>query len=637
MKTVSTPSLLALAVMAIAQGALAADAADSKSDEKLDTVLVTATRTEQQVSETLAPATVFTEDDIERLQVSSVSELLQRIPGSSFNHNGGPGSVSSFMLRGTNDDHTLFLIDGQRISSATLGTSPLEVLDVDQIERIEVVRGPRSSLYGADAIGGVVQIFTKKGGKAGLHPKVSYGVGKGGTQEIFTSINGAQDNVRASIAAKHYTTDGIDNLIDDSGNNADRDAYRNSSLSTALGYAFDNGADIELTHYRSEGENEYDDGWGVNNQPYGKTGIENTTVKWVQPVGDIWRSTVQFGETRNQQEAYDDLNRLTFDKFNTERESASWQNDFCFSTGAIEHVLTAGVDYYDDSVASSQPFADASGQPVTSRDNLGTFIQEQMELGRHELVLGLREDDNEEYNRNATGNISYGYAFSDDLRAVAAWGTAFKAPTFNDMYWPASPWSAGNPDLKPEESENVEIGLKGTTAFGSWAINVFENNVDQLIEWAEVPKGSWFYTPTNVDKAEIQGVEFELATRVYEWDIAFNASYIDARYDGKGTDHNNVLLYRPKQNLFLDVSRRFGSVEFGTELVAQSDRYTDRANTDSEGGYGLVNLRSAWHITDEFQLQVRVNNLFDKEYRLNRQYETEGFGYMLTAIYTPSL
>ncbi len=633
---ITLKSALPLALLtALAPHALADEA---NANSTLETVLVTATRTEETVAKTLAPATVYTKEDIEQLQATSVTELLQRIPGASINTNGGAGSVASVFLRGTNSSHTLFLIDGQRINSATLGSSPLESLDVNQIERIEVVRGPRSSLYGADAIGGVIQIFTKQGGEAGLHPKISYGFGNHGTQQTTISVNGAQDGFRGSFSSSHYDTDGIDALIDDNGTNFDNDAYRNTSTSASVGYRFDNGPDISLSHYKSNSENEYDNGFLPNTRPYSRSGLETTSFKWEQPViSDLWKSTVQLGETRNTSEDFDDLDRRTFSKFNTRRESASWQNDFTFKTGAVSHVLTGGVDYYNDEVNSTSPFTDATGKPVKERDNLGTFVQEQMDVGKHQLVLGLRNDDNEQYNNNATGNVSYGYALRDDLRVIASYGTAFKAPTFNDLFWPITPWSAGNPNLKPEESVNYEIGLKGTPTWGTWAVNVFENNVDQLIEWAEVPPGSWFYTPSNVDKAEIQGVEFEVATTIQEWNVAFNTSYIDARYDGKGADHANQLINRPRQNMNLDISRNFGAYEFGTEFIAQSHRYSDRSNTIDEGGYGLVNMRAAYNLSKEVKLQLKLTNVLDKQYQLNDRYNTEGFGYMATVIYTPKL
>lgn len=642
MKNFSLHKTLPIALLAVMAQPLWADdnanTTDTATNKTLETVLVTATRTEETTASTLAPATVYTQEDIEQFQASSVTDLLQRIPGVSLSTAGGSGSVASLYLRGTNADHTLFLIDGQRINSATLGTSPLESLDVNQIERIEIVRGPRSSLYGADAIGGVIQIFTKQGGEAGLHPKISYGFGKNGTQQTVVSVNGAKDGFRGSFSASYYDTNGIDNLIDDTGTNYDRDAYRNTSTTASLGYHFDNDADLQLSHYKSNGENEYDNGFLPTAQPYMKSGLETTSFKWEQPViSNLWKSTVQLGETKNDSEDFDDLNERTFSKFVTKRTSASWQNDFNFNTGAISHVLTGGVDYYNDEVDSTSPFTDATGKPVKERDNLGTFVQEQMEVGKHQLVLGLRNDDNEQYNNNATGNISYGYALQDDLKLVTSYGTAFKAPTFNDLFWPTTPWSAGNPNLKPEKSVNYEIGLKGTPAFGTWAVNVFENNVDDLIEWAEVPPGSWFYTPSNVDKAEIQGVEFELNTAIQEWNIAFNTSYIDARYDGKGADHDNMLINRPRTSMNLDISRNWGAYEFGTEIVAQTKRYTDSSNDNSEGGYGLVNLRGGYNLTKEVKLQLKLTNLFDKEYRLNDKYNTEGFGYMATITYTPAL
>ncbi len=639
MKYFSLHTTLSITLLAtLTQPVLADDDNTKAADNTLKTVLVTATRTEETAASTLAPATVYTQEDIEQFQANSVTELLRRIPSVSISTAGGQGSVASLFLRGTDSEHTLFLIDGQRINSATLGNSPLESLDINQIERIEIVRGPRSSLYGADAIGGVIQIFTKQGGKAGLHPKISYGFGKNGTQETVLSVNGAKDGFRGSFSASHYGTNGIDYLIDDAGTNFDRDAYRNTTIGASLGYHFDNDADIQLSHYKSNSENEYDNGFLPTAQPYSRSGLETTSFKWEQPIiSDIWKSTVQLGETRNTSEDFDDLNKATFSKFVTRRTSASWQNDFSFKTGAVNHVLTGGVDYYNDEVASTSTFTDATGKPVKERDNVGTFVQEQMEVGKHQLVLGLRNDNHEQYNNNATGNISYGYALRDDLRLIASYGTAFRAPTFNDLFWPITPWSAGNPSLKPEESTNYEIGLRGTPSWGTWSVNVFENNVDQLIEWAEVPAGSWFYTPSNVDKAEIQGVEFELATAIQEWNIAFNTSYIDARYDGKGADHDNLLIYRPRTSMNLDVSRNWGAFEFGTEVIAQTKRYTDRGNNNVEGGYGLVNLRAGYNLTKEVKLQLKLTNLFDKEYHLNERYNTEGFGYMATITYTPEL
>lgn len=624
---------LALAVV-LTHAALADDKTASST---LETVLVTATRTEETTAKTLAPATVYTKEDIEQLQANSVTELLQRIPSVSFSNSGGSGSVSSLYLRGTNPSHVLFLIDGQRINNAMSGSNPVESLDVNQIERIEIVRGPRSSLYGADAIGGVIQIFTKQGSEEGVHPKISYGFGKNGTQQTVVSVNGAKEGFRGSVSAAYYDTDGIDSLIDDSGLNGDRDAYRNTATSASLGYHFDNDADVSLSHYKSISENEYDNGFSPNTQPYTRSALETTSFKWEQPViSNLWKSTVQLGETRNNSEDFDDLSN-TFSKFNTRRTSAGWQNDFTFQTGAVSHVLTGGMDYYNDEITSTSTLTDANGKPVKERDNLGTFVQEQMDVGKHQLVLGLRNDDNEQYHNNATGNASYGYALRDDLRIIASYGTAFKAPAFNDLFWPITPWSAGNPNLQPENSTHYEIGLKGTPAFGTWAVNVFENNIDNLIEWTEVPLGSWFYTPSNVDKAEIQGVEFEVATAIQEWNIAFNTSYIDARYDGKGDDHDNLLINRPRQSMHLDISRNFGAYEFGTEFIAQSQRYSDRSNSIDEGGYGLVNVRAAYNVSKEVTLQLKLTNLLDKQYQLNDRYNTEGFGYMATIVYTPEL
>lgn len=604
------------------------------SEQTLDTVIVTATRTEELASKTLAAVTVIDRQEIERLQAHDLIEVLRRTPGISYNRNGALGASSSVSIRGSNSNHTLFLIDGQRISSMTLGGAELPPIDINQIERIEIVRGPRASLYGADAVGGVIHIITRQGSDSeGWQPTFAQTIGNRKTRETQVSLDGRQDNFRASVSAKYFTTDGISSTTDKTGTNRDEDGFRSRSLSAALGYRFDNNADLLLTHYDTRTNSEFDDTWNPGDQPYNDTDTRTTTLRWVQPVTSFWTSTLSLGRADMVSESRDDINRFTLSKFNTTRDQASWQNDFRFKTGAVDHVLTAGVDYYKEKLDSTSLYFDQYGLPVTKRDNIGYFIQDQLNLGRHSLILALRSDDHDGYGKNDTGSISYGYQLTDNLQVVGSYGTAFKAPTFNDLYWPASMWSGGNPHLEPERSENFEIGLKGSHYNVNWAVNVFDNKVEDLIEWAQVP-GTWYYEPRNVDKAHIKGVELEMGTVLADWRIDFNTTYFDARYDGD-TDHGNILSYRPRLTATLDVSRRFERFEFGAEWYGQSSRYIDRGNTGELQGYHLLNLRGQYDVSDEWTLQLKLTNVLDRDYAVANGYQTEGFGALLGVIYRP--
>ena len=635
---IKTVSLLALAIAGINSVHANNSAANTDGVQQLQTVVVTATRTEQLASETLAAVTVIDRQEIERLQAHDLADLIRRAPGISINRQGPLGSAASVSIRGGNSNHTLFLVDGQRISSMTLGSAELPPLDVNQIERIEIVRGPKASLYGADAVGGVIHVITRQGGSEnGWQPTIKQSIGNRTTRETQVALDGKHDNFRMSVAAKYFTTDGISASFDNNGLNGDEDAFRSRSLTAAFGYQFDTGADVLLTHYDTRTNMEFDSDFYMTalptEQPFNDTDTRTTTLRWIQPVTDYWTSTASLGRAKMISESRDKLNDLTFTAFNTERDQVSWQNDFRFATGKIDHVFTAGVDYYNETLDSTSFYFDEAGLPVTERDNTGYFVQNQMSSGRHQLILALRQDDHEGYGKNDTGSISYGYQLTDNLQIVGSYGTAFKAPTFNDLYWPAGMWTGGNPHLAPEKSENYEIGLKGSHYNVDWSFNLFDNKIEDLIEWAQVP-GTWYYEPRNVDKSHIKGAEVELVTYVADWKIDFNTTYVDARYDGDD-DHGNIMSYRPRLTANLDISRRFNQFEFGAEIQGQSSRYINRQNTDELQGHHLLNLRGQYDVNDQLSLQLKLTNVLDRDYTLVNGYNTEGFGAMLTAIYRP--
>ena len=299
--------------------------------------------------------------------------------------------------------------------------------------------------------------------------------------------------------------------------------------------------------------------------------------------------------------------------FITERDSYFIQNDFTFMEN---QVLTIGYDYYEDSVDgcnydvatdSCTPYRNANtGEIVESRDNDAFFIQQQLNFDRHQWVIGLREDDNEQYGSHTTGNLSWGFDVSSTLRVTAGYASGFKAPTFNDLYWP-DPYGPGNPDLDVEESDNYEIGLRGRHFDANWSVNVFHNDLEDLIQWQPIDPSDIYsaWSPVNVAEVEIDGIELEASTELAGWLVNANAQYIKAEDQQTGND----LLRRPRQHLNVDVDRNFGKWDVGLNWKLQGSRYNDQANLNKLGGYGLIGLRGGYQLVPAWRLQASVENL----------------------------
>src|SRR3989344_5302878 len=480
-----------------------------------EAVIVTATRTARTADETLASVSVITRADIERTQAKSVAELLAGEAGVDTTANGGYGKSTSVFLRGTNSDHTLVLIDGVNVGSATLGTAPWQYLPLDQMERIESVRGPLSSLYGSEAIGGVIQIFPRRPTEK-FQGLAEAGYGTYGTSKLSAGISGADGNTSYNLTAGHFNTDGIDTKTASAGNEGDRDGYRNESVGARLNHRFADGAELEVHTLHAQGHVEYD-GTTENQTAFNQ---DATGVRLRFAPLAYWLMKIEAGNSRDYT---DNFKKGGFrSAINTNRYTSSWQNDV---TLGKDQLLTLGLDYQDDRVYRSG--VNASNYAVEERANRGVFVQHQGRFGNHDLLASWREDNNEQFGINDTGNLAWGYAFTPRLRGRLSYGTAFKAPTFNQLYFP----NFGDPNLKPEESESYEAGLRGKTAGGYWDVRAFQTNVDNLIATVDIGGGT--FRPQNVDKARIKGVETEVGMRLADWDTRASLTLMDPRDTGR--------------------------------------------------------------------------------------------------------
>jgi vitamin B12 transporter len=599
--------------------------AQDRGTTDLDEVVVSGTRTAVAVEDSLVPAQVINREAIQRSQARSLSELLQGRAGISLANQGGAGKITTLNLRGTESDHVLVLIDGVRMGSATAGLPALQDLPIDQIDRVEIVRGPRSSLYGSEAIGGVIQVFTRRNtGK--VRPNFRIGVGSDSTREASAGIGGGNARGWFGADVAHTRTDGFNacrgrgpdpGIPFDFGagcftDEPDRDGYRNTSANLRGGYSFTDTLTMEANALRAEGKSEFDGSFTNRSETVQQ--VIGTKLRYApsEKVG------LQLSLGRNDDKSDDFHDDVQSGYFETRRYVASLQGDF---TVAANQLLTAGIDWQDDKVESATDF------DVTQRDNLAGFVEYQGRFGAHQLQASVRNDDNEQFGNHTTGSLGYGFGFDNGLKLTASVATGFKAPSFNDLYYPFF----GNPDLKPEESESVNLGIARYADSWNWTFNVYQNKVDQLISYDAA-----IFLPNNIDEARIRGAEFTVDFTLGGFDIATQLSHTDPRNRSAGPNHDNLLARRPRNTARIDVDRAFGAFRTGVTFNAAGERYDNLANTDRLGGYSTLDLRLEYAIAPAWTLQAKVGNVFDRAYETVAWYNQAGRTYGLSLRYQPT-
>ncbi|MCG5529907.1 TonB-dependent receptor [Halorhodospira halochloris] len=591
-----------LAGVAAGLGATSASAEMRLAVTDLETVVVTPTRTAQTVDQSLSSVSVIDRDEIDRQQPRQVSDLLQGRAGTSLTTSGPFGKNTSLFMRGTNSDHTLLLVDGVRMGSATTGGASWQYLPPSEIERVEVVRGPRSSIYGADAIGGVVQVFTREGEEGPPRVNVFTGGGSFNTYEYGAGVAGGTEDTRYSLSAGHFHTDGI-NVQDDVGDDDD-DGYTHTTASGKVSHWFTPSVEVFGNFFYAEGESDFDaDDWDVDPpRPYSSAHNEFTQVALRGggrvSITNYWQTEISFSQSRDESDTYYE-NELD-GYFETRRDMASWHNEFELGR---DLDLAVGADWREDHVDSTTDFDE------DSRYNIGAYQVLTAWLGSHQLQGSLRYDDNEEFGDHTTGQLAWGWQVTDTWQTRASYGTAFKAPTFNDLYTPG----AGDPDLEPETSESYELGIRQSGQHYYWDLAVFQIEIDDLIDWV----GEWPDSrPQNVDEARIRGAEAEIGAEWEEWQLSGAYTYLD--HEDRET--GNELRRRPNHSARLDIDRELGDFSFGATGIARGRSYDDTRLS----GYGLLNLRTSYAFTPEWSLRGTLENALDKDYEMADGYNQPG-------------
>ena len=587
------------------------DDSNNNAEAANNTVVITATRTEQSLDSTLAATTVITRDDIERYQARDLPELLNHVAGLTITSTGARGSAASIFTRGTNSNHTLIIVDGQRINSATLGATAFQFISPDQIERIEIVRGARASLYGSDAIGGVIQIFTKQGGQK-AQGLVKIATGTNNTQEIQFGAQGGFEKTQFSLNHSYVYSGGFDSTVSKEPTAEDDDAFINKALNTNITHQFNDRVSISASYLQNRGENEIDaflQGGG-----FGSFEIETIQLSTDIEVSEHIGLTFKTGKTTDFSTDESDEQGGVIDTYETNRTSAAMQAEI---TVTDQQTFVVAHDFFNEKVNASE---------IDDRKTDSDILQYIADFEYISVVTSVRQDRIEKIGTEVTESIDLGLNITPSIQATISWGSAFHAPTVSDL--------SNNPDIHPENSINREFGLKGTGFKGQdrqfkWQVSAFQNRIDQLIMWAPDTSGEW--APINIGQAEIKGVELSFSTTLFDWHLSSNATYIDAE---DSTTHTQ-LLRRPKQTLNVDLDRRWQKISFGTSLHASNERL-DFGDVEV-AGFGTVDLRTAYHCNDELKFQLSVTNLFDQDYQLVDTYNTEGLGAMLSVVYQPNL
>lgn len=573
-----------------------------------DEIVVTATRTAQTADDTLASVSVITRKDIEATQAETVVDLLQHYAGIDAVRSGGPGQQSSIFIRGTNSDHTLVLIDGMPVSSINTGSYQWENLSLNEIERIEIVRGPRSALYGSEAIGGVIQIFTRKN----KHVTAEAIAGSFDTYGANFS-GGFGDKTRISINASNKQAVGF------SATNAaspsydpDNDGYSRKSIGIGLASSLSSSASLNMYAKQSELDSEYD------------IGTSNTKQDLVTARLNLTPSTK--AAYRLSAGSYQDVltsyGSFSSSKITTRRLTASVQTDR--QLGA-DSMLVLGLDYRTDQ-GINYDIGGSSTVFDKNVDNTGSFISWRKKKPTGSLELAARIDSHSQFGTHTTGQAAWGKNLGNYRKLYLSLGTGFKAPDLNELYHPGyGGFYAGNSALQPEESRSLEIGIKRSETNLNRSIDLFYNQIDNLIAY----EGTNFQA-INVSKALTYGLELAQKRQRGPWAIDSQLTLQRAIDVSTGS----ALLRRPNEKLSVRVSRRLkhnSSAMIETLLSGGAVDY----GPVTLNSYGVVNAAYNRELNSHWRFSVRLNNLFDRKYEVADGYNTTPRSFLVNLRYQP--
>ena len=610
-KLLFTTSLVAIAASSVP--ATAQDAASQSETTLAPIIVVTPLRRESALAGATASVTVIDQETIEKAPTNDVAQLLKSYAGVSVNAYGGLGSSSGVQLRGMSSTQTLILVNGVRTASATLGSSTLANIPLESIERIEIVKGPRSAAYGADAIGGVINIITKQGGSCpqgkAICGSITAGVSHPWGGFTAVDVHGQKDDVTFAVGANLLGTRGYDFTLN--GLEPDDDGFLRGAMNFALAKKFDWGK-IYADGLFSRGRSQFDASWGGNETDStvfaGKAGVRVDH-------GDDWTTTVEASQGFDKAENFRDRTAGTED-YITRRTGILARTEKNLEAGGFDHTFLLGGEYYHESITTN-----AGAYAETSRDLSAIFGQYSLERDAWHFDSGVRYDYNEQFGDALTYNLGAAYDVNPDLTLRASWGTGFRAPSFNDLYYPFS----GNPNLDPERSRTAEVGFTWAPGVDTrFEVSLYRTWLKDGIAWAPDPADPSGFTwrPYNITNARVSGLEIT-GSHALNDQLTLNGG-IDWR-DPRDEQTGKYIAHRErfKANAGFTFAAN-DALSFGVNALYGAGAYSDAANTTRLASYITLDVTAAYKLDEQSSFKLAAENLLDKEYSTQAGYRAPG-------------
>lgn len=585
-------------------------------------VQVIGTRAPTALNRMVADVVVIDRERIRATSADSLEDLLRREGGMQLSRNGGPGQSASVMIRGSAASNTLVLIDGVRIGSATLGQTDLAAISLAQVERIEIMRGPGSSLYGADAIGGVVNIVTRRGdGAAYVSGNLAGGNHRSG--EASVAVSGSTEAFDYALGLSGETSDGVSAVLP--GDlfgvyNPDDDGFSRYGLSLAGGYSWQKGQRIGLSYSASRLRSQFDSAEypPPNFAPDASPDFRNrlttqlTTLQYQGTLSSEWTNLLRASYQTDQLQSGANV----VSRYDTTRRQLTAQTTW---TPSAQHQWVAAVDLLTESIHSSD-------YQAPERDNTGLIVGYTGRFGAQKLQADLRWDHNSVYQNQTTGKLGWGMDLSESWSVRAVAGTAFRAPTFNDLYFP----NFGVTTLQPERSRSVEAGLNYQAAQASISATAYYNKVSDLIGYQpdpnQCPPGLNFGCAANTSRALLQGLTLQGLQQWGQFQFTLALDWLNA----KDTDTDQTLPRRAANQQTLAVDWNEGPWQLGATALRVSQRPDAGVMLPA---YALLNLNARWRFERFWQIEARLQNAFDKDYQPARDYQDVGRQFWLGLRY----
>ncbi|MEJ7686481.1 MAG: TonB-dependent receptor [Variovorax sp.] len=574
--------------------------------------VVTATRTSTRVDELVSDTTVIDRAQIERQASRTLPDLLARVAGVQITSNGGAGKASGVFIRGAESRHTILLIDGVRYGSATAGTPGWDNIPVEMIERIEVVKGPASALYGSDGVGGVVQIFTRKArpGEDSFNPRASSTIGSEGYKQITGGFTGASGPFTYALDAQRTLDRGFsatNRKVQFGQYNPDRDPFAQSALNASLGFQINPDWKIDGGLLHAEGLNHYDDGPNRDTRGRVRTQVAHAGLRGA--VLQNWTTQLRYAESSDYSRAIVAAPFNVPGLFETTQKQYLWQNDIATPIGTV----VAGLERREQEVNSDTRYA------VTQRDIDSAFVGLNGSAGAHSWQVDARHDRNSQFGDSNTWFAGYGYRIAPSWRVKVSHGTSFVAPSFNQLYFP----NFGNAALLPEEGSNTDVGITWSQDGQSVKLVRYDNRIQGFITSTTRPE--------NVPRARIEGWTLGYDGQFGAWGLHASVDSLDPRNEGTG----KLLPRRSKSRASLAIDYAVGAWKFGGSALHVGERFDDVANTRRLGNYTTVDLYAEYRLAKDWSLQARIANLNDTDYETAYGYNQRGRAAYLTVRWQP--